>query len=76
MWAPKLRTPGMARSSLLACSVIRTISGMRGAGLGHPVHQEVPLLERGQQRLPEQRRDHDAGQRDDADGERTPGAAR
>ena len=28
---------------------------MRRAGLGHPVHQEVALLERRQQRLPEQR---------------------
>ena len=27
MWAPKLRTPGMARSSLLASVVIRTSSG-------------------------------------------------
>ena len=33
MWAPKLRTPGMARSSLLARVVMRTISGCEVSGL-------------------------------------------
>ena len=55
IWAPKLRTPGMARSSLLARVVMRCISGQRRAGNGDPVHQEVALLERRQQRVPEQR---------------------
>src|SRR5439155_19037140 len=38
-----------------------------GAGSGHPVHQEIPLLEVRQQGLPEPRVHHHAGQHDDAD---------
>ena len=55
MWAPKLRTPGIARSSLLASVVMRTSSGCEVPGIGQPVHQEVALLELGEQRLPELR---------------------
>ena len=33
MWAPKLRTPGIARSSMLAWVVMRTISGCEALGV-------------------------------------------
>ena len=32
MWAPKLRTPGMARSSLLTAVVVRTVSASEVLG--------------------------------------------
>src|SRR5215212_7377969 len=40
----------------------------RRTGLGHPVHEEVPLLEVRKQGLPERWRHHDAGQHDDGGG--------
>src|SRR5215208_2899912 len=40
----------------------------RRAGLGQPVHEEVPLLEIRKQDRPERWRHHDAGQHDDGHG--------
>src|SRR5829696_7413776 len=40
----------------------------RRTGLGHPMHEEVPLLEVRKQGLPERWRHHDAGQHDDGGG--------
>ena len=45
MWAPKLRTPGMAEISLLTAVVVPLGLGGRGARHGDPVHEEVAFLE-------------------------------
>ena len=52
---PKLRTPGIVRSSRLACVTMRRSSGCDVPGRGDPVHQEVALLEGREQGLAEPR---------------------
>ena len=64
MWAPKLRTPGMAGSSLLASVVIRDLLRQRRARRGEPVHEEVPLLEVGQELLVQAGHDDGPGEQD------------
>ena len=76
MWEPKLRTPGMARSSLLPRGHDASLLREGRARLGDPVHQEVPLLERGEQRLAEAGHDRDAGDGEHGRPRRTPGAGR
>ena len=51
MWEPKLRTPGIARSSWLPCDDDAPLLRQRRARLGEPVHEEVLLLELGEQLL-------------------------
>ena len=73
MWAPKLRTPGMACELLGGVGRDAHLLGQRGARLGHPVHQEVPLLEAREQLLAEAGHDDEAGDGDDARDARRPG---
>ena len=72
MWAPELRTPGMASSSLLTCVVVRSISAVGGARRGHPVDQEVAFLEGGEQRLAQVRVHGHADDRHQGERQRTP----
>ena len=65
--APTFSTPSIERSSRLARS-IRFISG-RGAGAPLPADEELPLLERRWQRVPEERDRRDAGNDDRTRGE-------
>ena len=55
MCEPKLRTPGIARSSLLALLGDPPHRLERRAGLLDPVHQEVGLLKVGQELLAQPR---------------------
>ena len=75
MCEPKLRTPGIARSSRLAARTIRASSGREVPGVGHPVHQEVAFLELGEQGLTELGHHRDPCQGDHGHGgERRTGA--
>ena len=75
MCAPKLRTPGMARSSLLTAIVVRCISAADVPGCAHPVDQEVALLEGREQRLAQQRHQQQPDDGDRARNRRTPPGA-
>ena len=75
MCDPKLRTPGIERSSMQAAVEIRTSSACDVPGRRHPVHEEVALLEvRAAATGPSCGADRDAGDADRGDHARTPAA--